>query len=397
MEKQKQYRIGTDEQQSYLDDYNFAPRGYGFLEPGIVASDSNEFVSFNIAKSFYQVYPEVFNLGYVEKVTGIKKEEAKKRLSKMYREHEMMLVYNPAVSIMGFGLYYWIVKLKKTATKEERERLSQWFQDNDQICTGYMMEEGGDFDYFNGNHMRNIDNLVAGVLDKFKNQDFIEYVHLCPIRRCVRESHVNQFDSNKDYRRYLWSQEQMRNVMKFQKKMDKDDFAIIDALNNTKSIGDMFDFDVLSKLSGLDAKEMKKNLCQIVDKDRSMIPMIYFNYMALGLKLHFFAVTLFQNTPTFRSEQILDELCEEESFSNIFDIGDAHHNYVLAAYEDITDLDKLRKKILSYGEVTEVLEATSPRQFRRWTCRLDGQNGYWEECVFTDDVLLDRTTEKEEK
>ena len=29
--------------------------------------------------------------------------------------------------------------------------------------------------------------------------------------------------------------------------------------------------------------------------------------------------------------------------------------------------------------------------YRRWVCRLDEQNGYWEECVFTDDFLEDRT------
>ena len=117
MEKQKQYRIGTDEQQAYLRDYNFPPKGYGYLEPGVVSTDSNDFVAFQVAKSFYQVYPEVFNLAYIEKKTGIKKAEIKKRLSRMYRDHEIMLVFNPAVSIMGWGLYYWIVKLKKTATR----------------------------------------------------------------------------------------------------------------------------------------------------------------------------------------------------------------------------------------------------------------------------------------
>ena len=139
---EKQYKIGTDEQQAYLKDYNIAPKGCAFLEPGVVAKDAKEFVAFNIAKSFYQVYPEVFNL--------------------------FMLVSNSYVGIMGFGLYYWVVKLKKDTTKEEREELTKWFQENDQICTGYMMEEGGDFDYFNGNHMRNLDNLIYGVLDKFR-------------------------------------------------------------------------------------------------------------------------------------------------------------------------------------------------------------------------------------
>lgn len=391
----KNYKIGSEEQQAYLRDYNYSPKGYGFFEPGVVATDSKDFVAYNIAKSFYQVYPEVFNIPYVAKKTGLKEDDIKKRLKKMYEKNQIMLVFNPCVSIMGWGLYYWVVKLKKNTSKEQRGKLTAWFQENDQICTGYCMEEGGDFDYYNGNHMRNIDNLVCGVLDKFRNEDFIEYVHITPIRRCVRESHVNQFDSKEDYRRYFWSEEQMKKVLKIQKKMDKADFAIIDALNNTKSIGDMFDYEVLAKLSGLDAKEMKEDLCRVVDKEKSMLPMIYFNYMALDLKMHFFLVRFFANTPTYRSEQIVDELTTLPDFENIFDFGDAQHNVILSAYEDITDLEKIRKKILSYGEVSEVLEATSKRQFRRWTCRLDGQNGLWEECVFTDDILQDRTRKEE--
>lgn len=387
----KTYKIGTEEQQEYLRKYNTTSKGYGFCEPGIVATDSKDFVAFQVAKSFYQTYPEVFNLAYIAKKTGLKKEEIAKRIKTMYEKNQIMLVFNPAVEIMGWGLYYWVVKLKPTATKEQREALTKWFQENDQICTGYAMEEGGDFDYYNGNHMRNIDNLVCGVLDEFRHQDFIEYVHITPIRRCIRESHVNQFDSLHSYRGYFWSEEQKKKVLEIQKEMDAHDFAIIDAINNTASIGDMFDYDVLAKLSGLDAKEMKEDLCRVVDKEKSMLPMIYFNYMAIGLKMHMFLVSFFPNTPTYRSEEIADELTEMSEFENIFDFGDAQHNLILSAYEDITDIDALRAKIQSYGEVADILEATSHRQFRRWTCRLDGENGYWEECVFTDDIMQDRT------
>ena len=185
----------------------------------------------------------------------------------------------------------------------------------------------------------------------------------------------------------------MKNVLKIQKVMDKYDFAIIDAINNAGSVGDMFDYDVLAKLSGLDAKEMKADIMKIVDEQKTIIPMIYFNYAKLGLKQHFFLVSLFQNTPTFRAEQICDELAKDPSFENIFDCADGHHNFVLSAYEGITDLNKIREKILGFGEVIEVLEANSPRQFRRWTCRLDDKNGLYEECIFTDDVLLDRSKE----
>lgn len=390
---EKQYKIGTDEQQTYFKDYNIAPKGYGFLEPGVVAKDAKEFVAFNIAKSFYQVYPEVFNLSFISKKVGLSEDEVKKRIKRMYDEKLIMLVSNSYVGIMGFGLYYWIVKLKEGTSKEEREELTKRFQENDQICTGYMMEEGGDFDYFNGNHMRNLDNLIYGVLDKFRFNKCVEYVHILPIRRLVRESHVNMFDCKENYRHYFWSDEQMKNVLKIQKVMDKYDFAIIDAINNAGSVGDMFDYDVLAKLSGLDAKEMKADIMKIVDEQKTIIPMIYLNYAKLGLKQHFFLVSLFQNTPTYRAEQICDELAKDPSFENIFDCADGHHNFVLSAYEGITDLVKIREKILGFGEVIEVLEANSPRQFRRWTCRLDDKNGLYEECIFTDDVLLDRSKE----
>lgn len=386
----KSYLIGTDEQQAYMDDYNIPSRGYGFFEPGVVAPDAKEFVAFNVAKSFYQVYPEVFNLKYIAEKTGLEETEIAKRIKAMYRNQQIMLVFNPPVEIMGYGLYYWVVKMKDGTPKEERDALYKEFQENDQICTGYYMDGGGDFDFFNGNHMRNIDNLLGGVLDPFRLRENIEYCHITPVRRLIRESHVNQFDAKNDFAKYFWSDEQKENVLKFQDIMSKEDFDIIDAINNVDSVGDMFDYDVLAKLSGLDAEEMKKDLMKICDHDHTSLIMIYFNYRAIGLKMHFYCVSMFENTPTWRSEQIADELAEMPEFENIFDFGDAHHNLMLSAYEDITDLDKIREKLQSYGEIGEVLEATSGRQLRRWTCRLDGENGLWEECVFTDDILQDR-------
>ncbi len=390
----KLYKVGTPEQQEYLHDYNFAPKGYAFFEPGIYGNDAKEFVAFNIAKSFYQVYPEVFNLAYIEKSTGIKSEEAKKRLKRLYDEKYMMLVKNSCVGVMGFGLYYWVVKLKKGTTPEQRKELTDWFQENDQICTGYMMEEGGDFDYYNGNHMRNLDNLIYGVLDKFRFREYVEYVHLTPVRRLIRESSVNQFDAKKDFRHYFFAKETVKKAVALKKGMDEKDFALLEAINNAPSVAEMFDYDVLAKLSGLDATEMKKDLVHIVDETKTVIPMVYLDYRRLGIKQRFFLVSLFENTQSYRSEQIADELAEDPRFVNFFDFGDAHHNYMLSIYDELTDAEDIRQKLLGYAEVKEVKEALSPRQFRRWTARLDAENGLYEECVFTDDVLLDRSEEK---
>ena len=385
------YMIGSDEQQAYLNDYNWNVKGYSFFEPGVVSTDHKFYSAFNVAKSFYQIYPEVFNLPYIAAAVGLNQEDVKARLKKMYDNRQIMLVKNSCVGVLGFGLYYWIVKLKEGLGKEQRQEFVDWMQNNDQICTGYAMDAGGDFDFFNGNHMRNLDNLLGGVLDKFRFRDEVAYVHICPVRRLVRESHVNQFDAKENFRKYFWSAEQKQKLLALQTAMDSYDLAIIEAINNTESVADMFDYDVLAKLSGLDAEEMKKDFVYLVEQTKSVIPMVYFNYRALGLKMHFYLVSMFQNTPTWRSEQICDELSLMPEFANIFDFADAHHNLMLSCYEEITDLDKIKAKLQSYGEIGEILEASSLRQLRRWTCRLDDENGLWEECVFTDDVLQDRT------
>lgn len=385
------YMIGSDEQQAYLKDYNWNVKGYSFFEPGVVSTDHKFYSAFNVAKSFYQIYPEVFNLPYIAAAVGLNQEDVKARLKKMYDNRQIMLVKNSCVGVLGFGLYYWIVKLKEGLGEKQRQEFVDWMQNNDQICTGYAMDAGGDFDFFNGNHMRNLDNLLGGVLDKFRFRDEVSYVHICPVRRLVRESHVNQFDAKENFRKYFWSAEQKQKLLALQTAMDSYDLAIIEAINNSESVADMFDYDVLAKLSGLDADEMKKDFVYLVEQTKSVIPMVYFNYRALGLKMHFYLVSMFQNTPTWRSEQICDELSLMPEFANIFDFADAHHNLMLSCYEEITDLDKIKAKLQSYGEIGEILEASSSRQLRRWTCRLDDENGLWEECVFTDDVLQDRT------
>lgn len=390
----RKFIIGTDEQQSYMDDYTWNLKGYSYFEPGVVSTDHKFYSAFNVAKSFYQVYPEVFNLKHISEKTGLNTEQIKERIRIMYDRHEIMLVKNSCVGILGFGLYYWVVKLKDGISKEDRQRLIDWMQNNDQICTGYVMDEGGDFDFFNGNHMRNLDNLIGGVLDQFRFDPCVDYVHITPVRRLVRESHVNQFDALKDQRKYFWSEEQKKNVLTYQSEMDEHDFAIIDAINNVDTVADMFDYDVLAELSGLDAEEMKKDFVYLVEQTKSVIPMVYFNYRAIELKMHFFLVAMFDNTPTWRREQICDELSEMSEFENIFEFGDAHHNLILSAYEDITDIGKIREKLLGYAEIGEVMEATSSRQLRRWTCRLDAENGLWEECIFTDDLLQDRTRDE---
>ena len=186
---EKKYLLGTEEQQEWMKEYFFAPRGIGFTEPGTVATDSAEFSAYNVAKSFYQNYPEVFNLDYIASKVKVDREEVRKRLKRLYDERIIMLVYNPAVAVYGWGLYYWVVKLKKDTPKEIKQQLSEWFQNKDDICTGYQTE--GDFDFFNGNHMRVLDNLLSDVIGPWRDMPELEYVHLYPIRHDMRESNIN--------------------------------------------------------------------------------------------------------------------------------------------------------------------------------------------------------------
>lgn len=389
---EKHYLLGSDQQQQWMQDYFFAPRGIGFTEPGTVGLDSAEFSAYNVAKSFYQNYPEVFNLEYISGKTGLDQEDIKKRLYRMYHEHLIMFVMNPAVAVYGWGLYYWVVKLKDGTPDSVKQKLAEWFQSKDDICTGY--ETAGEFDFFNGNHMRVLDNLLSDVIGPWRDMPEVEYVHLCPIRRDVRESNVNMWDAPGDgYRKFVWGEEQKKRLLQVQDKMDGDDFAIIDAINNTASVGDMLDYQVLERLSGLDGKQMKKDFVEICDRRRFIVPMIYLNHMKLGLNMKMYLVRMFQNVPSYRKSQITDELSQMPEFNNIWEFTDSFYDIMLSSFADLTDWEALRDKLESYGEIEEVKLADSPRQFRRWVARLDDQHGFWEECVFTDDFLQDRTTE----
>lgn len=79
-EFQMPYMIGTENQEKWKNEYYFYPRGIGFFEPGVVALDDPAMSTYNIAKSSYQIRPDVFNMEYLSKSTGM----GKKRDNKTY-------------------------------------------------------------------------------------------------------------------------------------------------------------------------------------------------------------------------------------------------------------------------------------------------------------------------
>ena len=95
----------------------------------------------------------------------------------------------------------------------------------------------------------------------------------------------------------------------------------------------------------------------------------------------------------FRKCQITDELSTIGEFNTSI-VSDAYYDILVYAYNEISDIDALRSRINSYSEVEDIDEGDITRRYRRWTCRLDDQNDFWEECVFTDDFLQDRTLNK---
>ncbi len=96
---------------------------------------------------------------------------------------------------------------------------------------------------------------------------------------------------------------------------------------------------------------------------------------------------MFQTTPCYRKAEIVDELAAIAEFNLVKEFSDAFYDVILLSYNQITDIDALRQKIRGYAEIEEIKEADIPRMYRRWVCRLDEKNGYWEECVFTDDFF----------
>lgn len=387
------YMLGTDEQQQWMQKYDFAPRGIGFAEPGICALDDPSLDAYNIAKSSYQIYPDVFNVDYAAKTVGIKKEEVIERMKRMYDERLVMYAATSNVQVCGFGLYYWLVKLREGTPDAAKQKLANWFQAKDDICTGF--ECRGDFDFYNGNHMRVLDNLLAEVIDPWKFNPEVEFVHLCPIRRNIRESHVNMFDAPKgEYLKLYWGKNQIESLAKIQNKMDLVDLRIIEALNTRRPAEEIFNFKKISDISGLDPKAIKEGIVDRIDVKKTLAPIFYLNWPKLGLTNHIFVIRLFQITPSCRKAQIADELSHVAEFNTVYEFTDSFYDIMVWAYNEISDIDALRKLLGKYEDIEYIKEADVYKQFRRWACRLDDENGFWEETVMTDDFLQDWTEKR---
>lgn len=387
------YMLGTEKQQGWQKKYFLTPRGLSSFETGAVAMDHPSLSAYNIAKSSYQIRPDVFNMSYLSKETGLRKEEIITRMQRLYKEHLIMYVMNPVVQVMGFGLYWWVVKMKDGTPKESKQKLSQWFQNKDEICTG--METSGDFDFLNGCHMRVLDNLLHEIIFPVKSLPEVESVHIAPVRRVIREAMINMWDADGDtYRELFLSDKQIEKLVKVQNKMDLTDLKIFRALNKRRPMEQVYDYKVLNEISGLDAGEMLAGIKDIVENKRLLVPLFFINAEKLGLTNHVFLIRIFQSTPSYVKSIIADKIAAIPELNMVNEFSDSYYDIVAAAYKETSDIEAIREQIGSSGEVDEIKEADVVKDFRRWTCRLDDKSGMWEECVFTDDFLLDKTRNK---
>ena len=383
--------------QRYLHNYWTAPSVFGTLEPFVAEFAADPTLGgYNIAKSSYQTRPDVFNLAYLAKEVGISEDEVEKRLKKMIDEHTIMLVQNPNTYIMGWSIYYWVVKLREGATPEQKEEVLDHIQNKDETCTA--MVGKGDFDFFGGNHIGTLDFLINEIIKPIEAFPQVESVRICPVARYLREEKVAHWRAPKGTtREFFMSDEEIARLPKVQSYWDETDVKIFCALNKKRPVEDFFDFSVLAEISGLKAEELQKKMKSYVEELPIMIPLITPNWRRLGLTKHYFFVRLYRGMPTENKFAIVDELAKNPVWETLWQFTQSSYDIVLSAYNEINDIDKLRKEIRAIPGVEEIREMDVYRATRRWTCRLDEEAGYWENCVMTNDIGYDSADPIEKK
>lgn len=131
------------------------------------------------------------------------------------------------------------------------------------------METEGFSDFFNGNHMRVLDNLLADVIGPWRNNPEVEYV-LCLSAEISGKSNVNMFDAPGDgYREFIFPEEQLDKLSEIQDQLDRDDLRIISALNKKRPVEKsslistylpMFPDWILSSLKQISRESSKKSV-----------------------------------------------------------------------------------------------------------------------------------------
>ncbi|MFW6196287.1 MAG: AsnC family transcriptional regulator [Thermoplasmatota archaeon] len=385
------------ELQKYMDKYWTKPSVFGSVEPFCLkfAMDPT-YGGYNISKSAYQNRPDIFNLEWLSKETGIEEDEVEERIQRMIDKHLIMLVQNPNTYAMGWAIYYWLVDLKDNATEDQKQEVLDHIQNEDCTCSAMVGE--GDFDFYGGNHVGNLDFLRNVIIKPIEDYPQVKDVYITPVARYLREEKVAQWRAPEGTtRKFYISEEEKEKLAEVQDYMDEKDVEIFCALNKKRPVEDMFDFDVMEEISGIDASELQKNLKEYVEEKPLMIPLVCLNWRKLGLTKRYFVIRMYRMLPTEQKFAVADSLSEYPEWETLWQFTQTPYDFICSAYNELTDVDELRDKLMDIEGIEEIREFDVYRATRRWTCRLDEENDFWEECVMTTDVGIDSVNELEKK
>lgn len=364
----------------WRDEFRLPPRGIGHLEPGMIDPGSNDMLAFHIAKSAYQVRPDIWNLAWLGKETGLPKGELEKRIRSLYDRRILMLAAVPAVQVYGYGLYYWFRKFRPGTLGGVKLLAAQAAQKNGAIWEG--LETTGAFDLVQGACTPTLDQLFWNILLPTAAHEHFEWTRICPIARALRAEHMNLWDApaGKD-REYEWGADEPAALLKAQQQIDEADVRLLLGLNRKRAPQDYFDFRALAEASGLDARTLETGVERLLLETRQLVPIVYLNWQMLGLTQTIFAVRLRQSVTIDRRSQLADELTAIAEFHTIWQFADAHYDLGLMACTQTANIAALRRRIEEIAEVDLVDEGQAHRQYRCWGCRLDDASGMWEQCV----------------
>lgn len=381
-EVQKRTGISTD----WRDHYRLPPRGIGHLEPGMVDAASSEMLAFRIAKALYQTRPDVFNLGWLTKETGLTKNDLITRIRSLYDRRLLMLAAIPAVQVFGQGLYYWFARFRPGTLRGVKDAAAASYQHNGAIWNG--LETVGAFDSVLGACPPTLDQLIWEILVPVARNDQSEWIRVCPVSRALRSEHMNLWDAPEGrYRVYEWGLEEPKALLNVQRQMDEADIRLVLALNRMRPPQDYFDFRVLAEVSGLDAAVLQRGIECMMQEARQLVPVVYLNWQKMGLTQTILAVRLRRNVPVDCRSRLADDLAAIPEFHTVWQFADAHYDLGLIACTQTTDIAALRRTIKEFDEVDLIDEAEAHRQYRCFGCSLDDASNMWEQCIAFDGAL----------
>ena len=363
----------------WRDRYRLPPRGHGHIEPGMLDPGGQEMLAYRIAKAAYQQRPDVLNLAWLSKETGLAPGDIEDRIRSLYERRLLMLVSAPAVQVYGLGLYYWFGKFHAGTLHGVREQVLQSSRENDSIWSGYAAS--GAFDSLQGACVATLDQLIQDVLPEIAGSRY-EWIRLCPVARAVRSEHVNLWDAPAEkYRDCEWAAQEIEALSQRPAGLDKADIALFLALNRTRPMARYFDFRVLAELSGLDAAGLQNGIERAVEETRQLVPVWRLNWQKLGLTQTIFAVRLRRDLSVDVRSRLVDDLAANPEFHTIWQFSDAYYDLACIACTQTAGIPALRRRIEASAECDLVDEAEAHSQYRCWGCRQDDGSGMWEQSV----------------